>query len=155
MPDVQYLHGWMHFQTPASGISHRTSLLSLTLAPRVRTLTTRAKDVLPNIHHMQALKITPHSDRMVPSAAAAHCLQRAHTIRMLPGLTERIFCPWWPWPLTFTFKLVCVRDQTHLPCKCHVNPFSSSRDIWGTNKKRKKSQTVLKTEPYLHAVTTY
>jgi len=22
-----------------------------------------------------------------------------------------VFCSWWPWPLTFTMKLVRVRDQ--------------------------------------------
>jgi len=31
--------------------------------------------------------VTPGGHRMVPSAAAARCLQRAHTIRMLPGVT--------------------------------------------------------------------
>jgi len=44
-----------------------------------------------------------------------------------------IFCPWWPWPLTF--KLVWGRDQTHLLCKSGANPFSSSQDIPYTNKK--------------------
>jgi len=44
----------------------------------------KAKDVLPNINHMQANK----------RAKKCH------------------FCPWWPWPLTF--KLVRARDQTHL-----------------------------------------
>ena len=44
------------------------------------------------------------------------------------------FCPWWPWLLTF--KLVRARDQTPLPCKFGANPFSYSRDIWVTNKKK-------------------
>jgi len=48
-------------------------------------------------------------------------------------------CPWWPWPLTWTFKLVWVRDQTCLPCEFGANPFSSSRDIWCPNKKKWKS----------------
>jgi len=46
-----------------------------------------------------------------------------------------VFCPWWPWPLTLTFKLVRVRDQTRLPREFVANPFSSSRDISYTNKK--------------------
>jgi len=38
-----------------------------------------------------------------------------------------VFCPWWPWPLTF--KLVWARDQTGLPCEFSANLFSSSWDI--------------------------
>ena len=34
-----------------------------------------------------------------------------------------------------TFKLVRVRDQTHLRCEFGTNPFSSSGDISYTNKK--------------------
>jgi len=93
----------------------------------------------------------PGSDTKVPSTAVALCLQRAHTIHTLPrgdGSTKHIFCPWWPWPLTLTFKLVWARD---LPCEFSANPFSHSLDIWGTNKKLK---TALKTEPYLRAVIT-
>jgi len=44
------------------------------------------------------------------------------------------FCPWWPWHLTLTFKLVCARDQTCPPCEFGENMFSSSRDISYTNK---------------------
>jgi len=41
------------------------------------------------------------------------------------------FCPWWPWPLTMTIKLVRARDQ---PCEFGANPFSGSRDISHTPK---------------------
>jgi len=43
------------------------------------------------------------------------------------------------WPLTLTFKLVRARDQTRLPCEFGANPFSGSRDIRGTKKKKQKS----------------
>jgi len=33
------------------------------------------------------------------------------------------------WPLTLTFKLVRVRQQTRLPCEFGANQFSDSRDI--------------------------
>jgi len=46
-----------------------------------------------------------------------------------------VFSPWWPWPLTLTFKLIWARDQTRLPYKFGTNPFSSSPDISYTNKK--------------------
>jgi len=41
------------------------------------------------------------------------------------------------WPLTLTFKIFRASDQTRLPCEFGANPFSGSRDIWVTNKKRK------------------
>ena len=34
---------------------------------------------------------------------------------MQKGRENVIFCPWWPWVLTLTFKLVQARDQTRLP----------------------------------------
>jgi len=43
---------------------------------------------------------------MVSSLFAAHCLQ--HTICTLPGgdgSARRVFCAWWPWPLTFELDL--------------------------------------------------
>ena len=43
-------------------------------------LLTRAKDDSQNIHRTQALKAPPGSHEMGPSAAAARCLQRPHTI---------------------------------------------------------------------------
>jgi len=94
---------------------------------------------------------------MVPSAGAWRYLQQAHFTPSLPagdGTAERAFCPWWPWLFTMTFKLIQARDQTHITCKFGANPFSSSRDIWCTSQKKWKSQTALKTEPYLHVVTT-
>ena len=51
------------------------------------------------------------------------------------GAEKCRFCPWWPWPLTLTFKLVRARNQTHLLCKFGANPFSSCGDISYTNKK--------------------
>jgi len=54
---------------------------------------TRAKDVLPNINLTQAPEITPGRDGMMPSAADARCLQPAHTIRTLPGVTRAFFVP--------------------------------------------------------------
>jgi len=48
----------------------------------------------------KAPEITPDRDRMVSSAAAACCLQRAHTIRMQSGegrsvgSAKHVFCPW-------------------------------------------------------------
>ena len=50
-------------------------------------------------------------------------------------MSNVLFCPWWPWPLTLTFRLVWARDQTPLLCEFGTNPFSGSRDISCTNKK--------------------
>jgi len=46
------------------------------MEPQTEKMTTRAKDVLPNIDHMQTAEITPPpgSDGMVPSAGALHYL---------------------------------------------------------------------------------
>jgi len=93
----------------------------------------------------------PGSDRIVLSTAAWRHLQWVRSIPSLSGgdgSAGRIFCPWLPWPSTLLFKVVRARDQTCLPCEFGANPFSHSWDIWFTNKK-----TVLKTEPYLRAVT--
>jgi len=38
-------------------------------------------------------------------------------------------CPWWPWPLTLTFKLVRAMDHARLPREFGTNPFRGSRDI--------------------------
>jgi len=51
------------------------------------------------------------------------------------------FCPWWPWSLTMTFKLVLARDQTRLGSEFGANPFSGSRVIWATNKRKRKLVT--------------
>jgi len=59
--------------------------------------------------------------------------------------------PWWPWPwpLTLTLKLKLVRatNQTRLPCEFGTNPFSSSWDIWFTNKKQTKLEMWANAQP--------
>jgi len=105
-------------------------------------------------HCTQAAEITPSSDGMVPSAAEWRYLQRALSIPSLPGGDESaqcIFCPWWPWPLTLTFKFVQARDQACLPCEFGANPFSGSRDIWFTNKQtinKTRAKDVLPNKPH-------
>ena len=83
-------------------------------------------------------KSPPGSDGMGPSAAAWRYLQRARSIPSPSGpddgCEECVFCPWWS--LTLTFRLQ-VMDQTRLPCEFGANLFSGSRDIWGTNGKKK------------------
>jgi len=65
-------------------------------------------DVLPNINHTQAA-------------------ERAEDV---------VFCAWWPWPLSLTFKLFRTKDRTRrLPCEFDTNPFRRSRNILYTNKK--------------------
>jgi len=125
---------------------------------------TKAKDVLPNIHHTQAA-VSMHSchPRLRRNGPISCCMwfaaYDAHVTmhcqwEWLSSFPQ--FYPWWPWPLTLTFKLVRARDQTRLPYKFGTNLFSRSRDISVTNeqKKTKKrtnnlSQTALKTEPFL------
>jgi len=111
----------------------------------------RTKDVLPNIHHTQAA-VSMHS---------RHCLTRRlrHGPVCCPYFATyntrltvhyqwewlsifSFFCPWWPWPLTLTLKLVRARDQTRLHCEFGANPFTVSRDIGKqTNKKYAKTKT--------------
>jgi len=101
---------------------------------------TWAKDVLRNINRMQAAEITPNSDRMVLFAGAWYYLQQARSIPSLPGVMgvqSAFFVPGDLDPLTLTFKLVRVMDQTRLPCEFGANLFSSSQDIWVVNKKNK------------------
>jgi len=78
----------------------------------------------------------PKCDTMLLSATA--CSIRCKPCYALSmGMTPHFFvffCPWWPWPLTLTFRLVRARDQTRLTCKFGTNPFSRSRYIWVTNK---------------------
>jgi len=59
---------------------------------------------LPNINRTQAAKITPGSDRIVPSAAAWRHLQPAHSILLQLGVMavqSTFFLPGdldlWPW----------------------------------------------------------
>jgi len=83
----------------------------------------------------------PGCNRMVPSAALQRMAYGARlTMHCQLGMTQKLssFCPWWPWPLTLTFKLIWARGQTCLPCEFGTNPFSSSRYVWGINKQTKK-----------------
>jgi len=60
--------------------------------------------------------------------------QTETTHRPPKGPKNALFCPWWPWSLTF--KLARVRDQTRIPCEFGANPFSGSGNISYTNKKQ-------------------
>jgi len=55
-------------------------------------------------------EITPGRDGMVPFAASTRCLQPAHSIRTLPGVTGALSA--FLSLLTLTFKVVRARDQT-------------------------------------------
>jgi len=82
-------------------------------------------------------KTPPGSHEIGPSAAAARCLQRAHTIRTHPGgvgSTERVFCPWWLWPLTLIFEFGRDFCTMHLTAKFHGPTFNRSEVIVRTNK---------------------
>jgi len=48
-----------------------------------------------------------------------------------------LFCLWWPWPLTLTFKLVRARDQTCFPCEFGTNLFRCTQGI--SNKQKSHS----------------
>jgi len=75
---------------------------------------------------------------MASSAAAVTCrVRRTPYSALSNGDDSAVFpvCPRWPWPLTLTFKLVRARDQTRLPCEFGAKTFSSSQNIWVTNKK--------------------
>jgi len=109
---------------------------------------TRAKDVLPNIHHTLAPAITPRSNRMVLSAVVCCCVMlfAASTFHSIAAggwwQCWACFCPWWPWPLTLTFKLVWARDQARLPFKFGANPFSDSGDNWGKHRRKQTNKKV-------------
>ena len=98
----------------------------------VRTIITRAKDVLPNIHRTQGRQNHPQQRQNGP---VGHCVtsiaaSEFHSVAARgDGSEKHVFCPWWPWPLTLTLKLVRARDQTRLPCEFGGNPFSGSWDI--------------------------
>ena len=73
----------------------------------------------------------------------------------LKGPKNAVFCPWWPWHLTLTFKVVRARDQTRLPCEFCANPSSGSGDISHTNNKNHTDDTKNRTfHSSLHVVTT-
>jgi len=62
--------------------------------------------------------------------------------------TKRVFCPWWPWPLTLTFKFGRYFCTMHLTAKFHRPTFNRSEVIVLTNKQTDKltnKQTPLKT----------
>jgi len=87
-----------------------------------KTNHTRAKDVLPNINRTQG----PWMSRSKVKVTAA-CSRRDRSVAAgMMGVPKSVFCPWWPWPLTLTFKLVRSRDQTRPRCEFDANPFSSS-----------------------------
>jgi len=60
--------------------------------------------------------------------------QTQTTFRQLKGLKMSFWSP-----VTLTFKLVRVRDQTRLPCEFGANPFSSSRDYGAKNRTLRSS----------------
>ena len=83
---------------------------------------TRAKDVLPNINRTQAATQITLRPRCLLSVHSRHPRQRwngpvccwmtlfaASALQCIFNLEE--ICPWWPWPLTLTFKLVRARDK--------------------------------------------
>ena len=95
-------------------------------------------------HKLPKVPVTMHSCHRPTATEWCHLLlhiicsvrcTRYNALSM--GMMQQSFrlCPWWPWPLTLTFTLLWARDQTRLHCEFHANPFSGSRDIWGTNKK--------------------
>jgi len=71
------------------------------------------------------------SDGMMLSGAAARCLQRAHTIRTLQGVTGALsaFYSLLTLTWTLTFRLIRARDQERLHCEFGANTFSGSQDI--------------------------
>jgi len=100
---------------------------------------TRAKDVLPNTNNTQATEIIPpgqHRNGPVFCCMTLFAASAFHPIAArVDGSAQCIFCPWWLWPLTLTFKLVQARDETRFPHEFGANLFRRSRDIWFTNKK--------------------
>ena len=79
---------------------------------------------------LEATDVSPNINRMQAAIRAEKCC----------------FWPWWPWPLTLTFKLIHARDQTRLPCEFGANPFSSSPRYF-IHKQRLHRLTAPKTEP--------
>jgi len=123
---------------------------------------TRAKDVLPNIHHTQAIEIpvTMHSSHPWQWQNGAICCCTSFEAygtchsALSVGMTQQFsrFCPWWP----FTFDL-------GIQTRPSEGSSASSLWIWHksvqrflsisyTNKQKSHRLTVLKTEPYLRAV---
>jgi len=112
-------------------------------------------------HRNQAPEITPGMDWMVFSiaAAAAPCLQRAYTntIRMLSRVSAALsafFVPGdldlWPWHSNSSKQETKHVLSVNLAQMCSAVPeIFDAQTKW---KKMKKSQTLLKIEPYLRVV---
>jgi len=95
-----FLH--THARTHARAHAHTqvVRLCCTLIALGIKMIKLEAKDVLPSISRTQAEKCR----------------------FFVPGDLDL-------WPLTLTFKLVRMRDQSHIPCEFGANPFSGSRDI--------------------------
>ena len=92
---------------------------------------------LPSPRHPPA--VTAWSGLLLADVILQHMVHALQCIVNGDDAAVFPFCPWWPWPLTLTFKLVLVTDQIQLPCKFGTNLFSRYWDIWVTNKKQKKT----------------
>jgi len=68
-------------------------------------------------HRTESPEITPGSDAMVPSSAAAHCLQRAHIICTLPGVIAA---------LSAFLSLVTLTFDLHIQTRPSEGPNMSS-----------------------------
>ena len=103
---------------------------------------------------MQAAESYHHHALLSPPAATEWCRLLLHVIcsvQCMPynalsmGMTQQFFrfCSWWPWHSNSS-----NRGTTHA---LRVN-LVRIWDIWVWQNEKQKSQTVLKTEPYLRAV---
>jgi len=108
-----------------------------------------SRAVLPNTDCTQAAEITPPQQQRNGPVCCCMTLFAASAFHFVTaggdGSAQHVFCPWWPWPLTLTFRL-SKRGTKHVFRMNLAQILSSSRDIWFTNKP-KNLQTVLKTEP--------
>jgi len=126
------------WQTKKTTQKFITRTCSQALSMNRRSWRCFTKHTLHASHHQHVLLSTCHP----PNAIQCSCLllHAAYGASLAMHCqwgwlrTFSFFCPWWPWPLTLTFKLVWVRDQTRLTCKFGTNPFCRSRHIWVTNK---------------------
>jgi len=125
---------------------------------------TRAKDVLPNIHRTQAAvsvycrhPVTPGCDVVVSSAAPCSVRRTAHVLLCIVGMTQQLFV-FVPsdldlWPLTFDLDIQTRPSEASNMCSLWTWRKSVQRFPRYLRYKRiNKSQTALKTEPYLRAV---
>jgi len=108
-------------------------------------ITTRAKDVLPNIHCKQGRwNISPRQRR---NCAVCHCVTSFSASEFLSLLT--LTFDLWPW-----HSKSSERGTKHIfPVNLAQIRFSRSRDIWVRNKKQTNNEVkALKTEPYFRAI---